>query len=73
MTGGLQGMNGRSRSEKRLEDQQTNTKMIYYGDTKAVVLNLLFQRGRTMVQVQVSRAARMSFTYYVINTTQPDL
>ncbi len=29
--------------------------------------------GRTMVQVQVSRAARMSFTYYVINTNQPDL
>ncbi len=29
--------------------------------------------GRTMVQVQVSRAAHMSFTYYVINTNQPDL
>ncbi len=24
-----------------------------------------------MVQVQVSRAAHMSFTYYVINTNQP--
>ncbi len=32
-----------------------------------------FLPGRTMVQVQVSRAARMSFTYYVINTNQPDL
>ncbi len=29
--------------------------------------------GRTMVQVQVSRAAHMSFTYYVINSNQPDL
>ncbi len=27
-----------------------------------------FPPGRTMVQVQVSRAARMSFTYYIINT-----
>ncbi len=45
MTGGLQGMNGRSRSEKRLEDQQTNTKMNYYGGTKAVVLNLFFHRA----------------------------
>ncbi len=32
-----------------------------------------FPPGRTMVQVQVSQAARMSFTYYVINTNQPDL
>ncbi len=32
-----------------------------------------FPPGRTMVQVHVSRAARMSFTYYVINTNQPDL
>ncbi len=32
-----------------------------------------FPPGRTMVQVQVSLAARMSFTYYVINTNQPDL
>ncbi len=32
-----------------------------------------FSPGCTMVQVQVSRAARMSFTYYVINTNQPDL
>ncbi len=32
-----------------------------------------FPPGRTMVQVQVSRAARISFTYYVINTNQPDL
>ncbi len=45
MTGGLQGMNGRTRSEKRLEDQQTNTEMNYYGGTKAVVLNLFFHRN----------------------------
>ncbi len=32
-----------------------------------------FPPGRTMVQVQVSPAARMSFTYYVIKTNQPDL
>ncbi len=32
-----------------------------------------FPPGRTMVQVQVSRAARKSFTYYVINTNQPGL
>ncbi len=32
-----------------------------------------FPPGRIMVQVQVSRAARMSFTYYIINTNQPDL
>lgn len=31
---GLQGMKGRSRPEKRLENQQTFTKMIYYGGTK---------------------------------------
>ncbi len=40
---------------------------------RPVVLNLFFHRGRSMVQVQVSRPARMSFTYYVINTNQPDL
>ncbi len=39
----------------------------------AVVLNLFFFTGRTIVQVQVSRAARMSFKYYVINTNQLDL
>ncbi len=32
-----------------------------------------FPPGHTMVQVQVSRAARMSFTYYIINTNKPDL
>ncbi len=32
-----------------------------------------FPPGRIMVQVQVSRAARMLFTYYVINTNQSDL
>ncbi len=32
----------------------------------------LYPPGRTTVQVQVSRAARVSFTYYVINTNQQD-
>ncbi len=32
-----------------------------------------FPPGRSMIQVQVSLAAHMSFTYYVINTNQPDV
>ncbi len=37
------------------------------------VVLTFFPPGRTMVQVQVSRAAHISFTYYVINSNQPDL
>ncbi len=52
--------------------QQVNT-----NDLSEVLLNLFFHRAslwdHTMVQVQVWRAARMSFTYYVINTNQPDV
>ncbi len=45
------------------------------GNVVTCIVNVLdhgsqpfFPPGRTMIQVQVSRAARMSFTYYVIDT-----